>query len=156
MPKAACGGTHSLFGLTWVYHLHLQKGGKVEGVWADVDAHLKKYKELARKFQHDDGSFSTQYVNEAEDEKNSDRRINTTGHTLEWLALCLSDEELREPWVQDAVMALCKMILDKAHTDVDTGSLYHATHGLHIYYDRVFDVPNSRPGQTVIPLRPRK
>lgn len=154
MSKAACGGTHSLFGLTWVYFLHLQKGGKVEGVWADIDAHLKKYRDLAKKYQNPDGAFSTQYVNEPEDIKDPDRRINTTGHTLEWLALYLTDEELREPWVQESVMALCKMVLDRSHTAIDTGSLYHATHGLHIYYDRVFGTPN-QPGQTVIPLRPK-
>jgi len=153
MPKAACGGTHSLFGLTWVLHRHLQNGGKIEGVWVDIDKHIEHYKVMAKKFRHPDGSFSTQYVNGEEDVKDSDRRINTTGHTLEWLAMALSDEELREPWVQDAVMALCKMILDKAHTDIDTGSLYHATHGLHIYHDRVYGTPNL-PGQTVIPLRP--
>src|SRR5262249_13408314 len=31
--KAACGGTHRLFGLTWAYHVHLKRGGKKEGVW---------------------------------------------------------------------------------------------------------------------------
>jgi len=36
VATAACGGTHRLFGLSWVYHLHLQKGGKTEGVWRAI------------------------------------------------------------------------------------------------------------------------
>ena len=39
MIKAACGGTHSLFGLTWAYQLHLKNGGKTDGVWAEVKEH---------------------------------------------------------------------------------------------------------------------
>ncbi len=155
MPKAACGGTHSLFGLTWVYFRHLEKGGKTDGVWKDVAAHLRKYADQAKKFQNSDGSFSSEYVNEGGLAEDADRRINTTGHTLEWLALYLPDDELKAQWVQDAVMALCKMVLDRSDEDIDGGSLYHATHGLHIYYDRVFDTPNSKKGQTVIPMRPR-
>jgi hypothetical protein len=155
MPKAACGGTHSLFGLTWVYFRHLEKGGKTQGVWADVAAHLKKYADQARRFQNADGSFSSEYVNGAGETKDPDRRINTTGHVIEWLALYLPDDELKAPWMQDAVMAQCKMILDHSYDDIDGGSLYHATHGLHIYYDRVFDRPNSKKGQPVLPLRPR-
>ncbi|MFO0965268.1 MAG: hypothetical protein U0793_06740 [Gemmataceae bacterium] len=154
MAKAACGGTHSLFGLTWVYHLYLQKGGKIEGVWADVSKHLLKYKEAAKQFQNPDGTFADTYVNGPGATTDPDRRINTTGHVLEWLALYLPDDELRAPWVQDAVMVLCKTILDRSHTDIDSGSLYHATHGLHLYYDRVFATPETR-SRSVMPLPPK-
>ena len=65
-------------------------------------------------------------------------RIGTTGHVLEWLALALSDEELREPWVQQAASALSLLILDSGNRPIDSGGLYHATHGLHIYHTRVF------------------
>lgn len=138
MPKAACGGTHSLFGLTWAYQMHLSKGGKTEGVWTEVKSHLEKYRRMAKENVNADGSFCNEYMNDTGIIKDPDRRINTTGHVLEWLALYLSDDELREEWVQDIVMSLCKMVLDRAHNAIDTGSLYHATHGLHIYYDRVF------------------
>src|SRR5262249_16709303 len=55
---AACGGTHRLFGLTWVYHLHLQKGGRTDGVWKDVADKIDLYKRRARQYQNRDGSFS--------------------------------------------------------------------------------------------------
>jgi hypothetical protein len=80
-------------------------------------------------------------------------RINTTGHVLEWLALALPDDELRAGWVQDAVGALALMILDSGGAAIEGGSLYHAAHGLHIYWTRVFG--RSGPGEkTVLPLPP--
>lgn len=156
MPNAACGGTHSLFGLTWAYHLHLQKGGKTEGVWADVAAHLEKYKGMARKYQNPDGSFAESYVNGPGEPPDATRRINTTGHTLEWLALYLPEDELRAPWVQDAVMVLCKTILDRPHTGIDGGGLYHATHGLHLYHHRLFGPFNPANPPLMPPVPKRK
>lgn len=159
--KAACGGTHSLFGLAWVYHLHLQKGGKDEGIWAEVRKHLDHSKELARKNQNEDGSFPMEYQNakgpilDPREKEQKQDRINTAGHVVEWLALYLTDEELRAPWMQDAVMSLCKSILDSSHDEIKGGALYHATHGLHIYHDRVFG-PFSPTNRPLIPLPPKK
>ena len=36
VEEAACGGTHRLFGLHWVYQLHLKNDGVVTGVWQEV------------------------------------------------------------------------------------------------------------------------
>lgn len=135
--KAACGGTHRLFGLTWAYHLHLRQGGKKEGVWKEVADHLEKYKRLARKYQNADGSFSTSYF-EPGKSQDSKMRLATSGHTLEWLALAVSDEELHAPWMQEAANAVALMILQQANSDLDSGALYHATHGLIIYHARAF------------------
>lgn len=139
IDTAACGGTHRLFGLTWAYHRHIQKGGKMTGVWKDVVDKIEQYKLNAKKYQNkSDGSFSSNYVSKPGYAKDVQGRIGSTGHTLEWLALALTDEELRQPWVQEAAVALCNMILENSTREIDGGSLYHATHGLHIYYDRLF------------------
>ncbi len=61
IETAACGGTHRLFGLDWVYYLHLQKGGSNVGVWKDVADRTAKYQKLARELQNPDGSFSTDF-----------------------------------------------------------------------------------------------
>lgn len=148
--SAACGGTHRLFGLTWAYHLYLQQGGKTEGIWKEVADKLELYKKKARQFQNKDGGFSTNYVSEP----GAGRSIGTTGHVLEWLALAMTDEELKEPWVEDSANALVQMIFDKRKQTVETGELYHAAHGLHIYYNRMFGpLGKSEP---LIPLPPKK
>ncbi len=151
---AACGGTHRLFGLTWAYHLHRQKGGKKEGVWKDVADTITKFKKKAKELQNKDGFFSTAYFAKSESKKDRKIRIETTGHILEWLALAMTDKELREQWVQDAVGALCVDILEGQNEFLPGGALYHATHGLHIYRDRIHGTPN-RPGGPVIILPPK-
>ena len=63
ISEAACGGTHRLAGLTYVYFLHLEEGGKTEGVWKEVADKIAKYRDLAKKYQNPDGSFSTDFFN---------------------------------------------------------------------------------------------
>jgi len=153
--KTACGGTHRLFDLAWVYHLHLQKGGRTEGIWKEIVDKTAHYRDLARKYQNADGSFSTEFFRGPGSDPNKQLRINTTGHILEWLALALSDAELREPWVQDAANALSLMILDLQNQPVEGGSLYHAVHGLLIYYARLYDRQTLGPPELLIP-RPQE
>jgi hypothetical protein len=151
---AACGGTHRLFGLTWAYHLHLEKGGKTEGVWKDVADKLARYEKIAKETQNPDGSFSTKYLSGPGNARDNQLRIGTTGHVLEWLALALPNEELKAAWVQDAVSALSLMILENQSSAVESGALYHAAHGLHIYHDRVFGPSSTFGHGPMIPLPP--
>ena len=153
IENAACGGTHRLFGLSWVYHMHLAQGGKTEGVWEGVAARTHKYRDLAKKYQNADGTFSTSFFRGPGNDRDKNLRINTTGHILEWLSLALSDEELRQPWVQEAVSALCLQILDLQGASIDGGGMYHAVHGLLIYYARVFD-RSFCPKELLVPLPP--
>jgi len=135
---AACGGTHRLFGLTWAYFLHRQRGGKKEGVWKEVAEKLEDHKKKAREMQNKDGSLSTEFFAKSGADADTTKRINSTGHTFEWLALFLSDDEIRAPWVEDAANSLCRAILENRDATVDGGSLYHAAHGLNLYRDRRF------------------
>src|SRR5690349_6334380 len=58
--------------------------------------------ELSKKYQNPDGSFSTKYLSGPGDAQDVQLRIGMTGHVLEWLALALSEEELKEGWVEEA------------------------------------------------------
>lgn len=154
VEDAACGGTHRLFGLTWCYHLHLQKGGKKEGVWKEVADKTIKYRDLARKYQNPDGSFSTDFFRGPGNASDKQLRINTSGHMLEWLALALPESELKEEWMQNAANAVALMILDLQGSPIEGGSLYHAVHGLLIYYARVYERDTLGPNNPVTPLPP--
>jgi hypothetical protein len=151
ITEAACGGTHRLFGLTWAYYLHLKNGGKKTGVWIDVHDKIEAHKQLARKLRNPDSSFSTDYFKGPGNVSDPHLRIGTTGHIVEWLALAMTDEELRSPWMQDTVNALVQMILEMKNSEVDGGALYHATHGLHLYHVRVFG-----KAPDYLPLPPRR
>jgi hypothetical protein len=144
IDTAACGGTHRLFGLTWAFHLHRQKGGKVQGVWKDLQEKLDYHKDHAKKHRNGDGSFSTDYFKGRGDARDNETRISTTGHILEWLSLYLPDRELAEPWVQEAASALAKTILESHADPITGGSLYHAAHGLNMYHSRLFGDPKAK------------
>jgi hypothetical protein len=156
IEKLPCGGTHSLFGLTWVYHLHLSKGGQETGVWKAAAEKLAKHRDLARKYQNGDGLFSTSFFGGPALAADPQLRINTTGHTLEWLALYLSDKEIREPWVELAAAALAQQLLDLQSSGIESGSLYHAVHGLLLYYARIYDADKLGPCKPVFPPRTPK
>jgi hypothetical protein len=148
--RAACGGTHRLFGLAWAYNLHRKEGGEDKGVWKEVADKMVEYRNRAKSLRNGDGSFSTQYLKERENDRNPDKRIGSTGHVFEWLALALPDRELTADWMQEAAFALSAMILDRRKDAIDSGSLYHASHGLHLYYDRLFGKVNDN-----VPLPPK-
>jgi hypothetical protein len=155
VERGACGGTHRLFGLTWAYHLHLQKGGKKTAIWQEVEKKIKEYQARAREVQNSDGSFSTDYFVSKANVPDLGRQIGCTGHILEWLALALTEEELRAPWVQEAVNALVRMLLDSQNRALDGGALYHAAHGLRLYYARAFDDAAARREIAFVPLPPK-
>ncbi len=142
--EAACGGTHRLFGLTWALHLHRNCGGKLDGVWKDVAAKLNEHKQNAKSNRNGDGCFSTDYFKGAGDIRDNQLRISTTGHILEWLSLTMTDSELKQGWVEDAVNALAKTIWESQREGIEGGALYHAAHGLNMYLDRVYGDPKAK------------
>jgi hypothetical protein len=151
---APCGGTHRLFGLSWVYHLHLRRGGRKEGLWQEVAEHTARYQRLARELQNRDGSFSTNFFRGPGNATDRQLRLNTTGHIFEWLALSLSDQELQEQWVRDAANTLALMFLEIQGAPMEGGTLYHAVHGLIIYYGRVHGTAWLGPQAPHVPLPP--
>lgn len=139
---AACGGTHRLGGLTWAYHQHLSRGGKETEVWKQVADKIAEYQAIIRKYQNPDGTFSTNYFRGPGADPDVQLRLGSTGHQFEWLAASLSDEELRADWMLNAAHALAMMFLDIQSSPVESGALYHATHGLVVYYERLFGWAN--------------
>lgn len=152
IKMSPCGGTHRLFGLAWAYHVHVQRGNKVEGVWKDVVARLNFYKAETKRLQNPDFSFSTNYYRGWGKAKELETRISTTGHTLEWLSLAMTDEELRQDWVQKAAEKLADMILEVQSKPNESGGLYHAVHGLKLYHARMFTP--QLVGTSAIPIPP--
>jgi hypothetical protein len=138
IEQAACGGTHRLFGLQWVYNLHLRKGGAEASPWKDLHDEQLRYQRLARQYQNSDGSFSTEFFRGPGAAPDMQLRMNTTGHMVEWLAYSLPDSDLRQEWMERAVNRLALMFLEIQNQPMESGTLYHALHGLRIYHERVF------------------
>lgn len=154
MDAAACGGTHRLFGLTWCLYVRQREGKPLTPVYQRIIETTNKHRDLAKKQQNGDGALSTNFFRGPGNAADKPLRINTTGHMLEWLALALNDEEIKEEWVQNAATALALLILDQQDAPIDGGPLYHAVHGLLMYYARAFDRETLGPKELLIPLPP--
>lgn len=147
VERAACGGNHGLFALSRARDKYLKSGQTLRGTWLEADLKIKRYAEIARALQNSDGSFSSKFYVGPEFSTDINTRLNTTGHTLEFLSASLSDERLREPWVRNAVFALSKDLYDYRHQQVDCGPLYHSLNALIIYRERV---RGAQPAQIVL------
>ncbi|HEY5312574.1 MAG TPA: ADP-ribosylation factor-directed GTPase activating protein isoform b, partial [Pirellulales bacterium] len=139
--ESACGGSHRLYGMATALR-HYRAGGKpLTGAWLTAQEKIDQCIALAQQNQQPDGSFSTNYFQRSSTSPDIALRLNTTGHTLEFLAMALDDQQLTEPWVVRAVVYLCNLLEGTQELPLECAGLYHATHGLRLYRERRFGPP---------------
>lgn len=142
IQSSTCGGTHRLIGLSMALNKHRADGGEMTPLWQDVERTLKAAADTAQQFRNVDGSLSSNYFSRPGIPADSAKMLATTGHTLEFLAITLPKDRLREPWVEAAVVRLCNLLNDATEVPLECGGLYHAVHGLVVYQDRAFGEPD--------------
>lgn len=149
--NSSCGGTHRLSGLTIALNRYMKETGtppeKLTGGWKKVydllygkDGCVAR----ARAYQQPDGSFSTNFFTRPGSSPEIDSTLHSTGHTLEWLTVALTPEQLKEPWITAAVLRLCDLLEENAERDLDCGGLYHAARGLKLYREARFGPPTKQ------------
>jgi hypothetical protein len=89
-PRAE--GTHRLMGFSYAVRKVEKRGQPLAGQWLRAKEYLDKFHAYTFKLQNADGSFSTNWFASRGDHQDLDRRLNTTGHTLEWLVYSLPQE----------------------------------------------------------------
>ena len=136
--SAACGGTHGLFALAVARNEYLKTGRPLRGVWLQADQKIRRYIREAQAYQNRDGSFSSNYFQSGGYSPDFQTRLNTSGHTLEFLAVGLPEEALNQQWVRNGVHAVARDLLEHRDKPIECGSLYHAVDGLIIYRDRTW------------------
>ena len=138
LDASACGGTHRMTALTMAFNRHVAAGRPVTGVWKKLEERIAECIEKSRQFQNDDGSLSSNYF--ARPGKSADLAtcMGSAGHVMEFLATAMSKEQLQQPWVQRAVLDVCKTFRKTKPVDVECGALFHAAHGLVLYREKVF------------------
>jgi hypothetical protein len=140
--SAPCGGTHRLFGLAYGCQRRQRLAGQLDGVYLRADKYVRDYQNLAlTKLQNRAGSFSTEWFKyPADREDDVDRKIQTTGHILEWLVASLDQERLYEPRVVAAAEFLCRTLSREPSREWKIGPLGHALHALNTYQERAWGV----------------
>jgi hypothetical protein len=146
---AACGGTHRLFGISYAYQLREQEGKAVDGEFARAKQYMESYRQYAWSLQNPDGSFSTEWFARRGNRPDIDRKIQTTGHILEWLVQSLSEEQLRDLSTVKSVDFLATSLANDPNRPWSIGPLGHALHALVIYNERVFGGGLQEPGSVL-------
>ncbi len=149
---AACGGVHRLMGFSFSVRQRQLQGQPISGQYARAAKFVRDYVEYTWQLQNPDGSFSTSWYEGRANEPNDERKVQTSGHMLEWLMYTLSDEEFKNPRVGKAIDFLLTKIYDKREYKWPIGPRGHATRAVALYQGRTKEIlsnpsPNA-PNQT--------
>jgi hypothetical protein len=139
---APCGGTHRLFGLAYACQRRQRAIGTLDGVYLAADKYVRDYQQLTlTQLRNRDGSFSTEWFKYPADRQDDiDRKVQTTGHILEWLVASLDQERLYDGRVVAATEFLAQALAREPSRSWKIGPLGHALHALSIYQERVWGV----------------
>jgi hypothetical protein len=140
---AACGGTHRLMGFSYALKQRRAEGLPINGQWARADIFIKDFVAYAWQLQNRDGSFSTNWFEGPGDNGDLDRKIQTSGHILEWLVFNATDEELQDEKIVRGITFLTNSLGSNLSNDWEVGPKGHALRALSLYHRRIFS--SNRP-----------
>lgn len=142
-------GTFALIALAKARQLRLLAGGKLAAnvmagngwpePWKTADTLIQSHIELARRFQNEDGSLSSNYFRGKKTEVELNRFLNS-GYVLEFLANVVDNDDLSAPWLRRAVEATARRIVAGKDDPVTCGPYFHATAAIRLYLQRRTDV----------------
>jgi hypothetical protein len=138
LESSACGGTHRMTALTMAFNRHVEAGRPVSGVWKKLDERIAECVAKCKEFQNPDGSLSSNYFTRPGKSADLATCMGSAGHLMEFLATAMDKDELQQPWVQRAVLDVCKTFRKTKPVDVECGALFHAAHALVLYREKVF------------------
>lgn len=139
VTRAPCGGCHGLFALAYARNGYIQSNkGPLRGVWLEADMKVKRYVAEAKAWQNSDGSFSANSFKGPGYSPDFEKRVNTSGHILEFLMGALTQKQIEEEWIRRAVQAISRDLIENRKAALsDVGGMYHAVDSLVIYRDRI-------------------
>ena len=137
---AACGGTHRLFALAYAAQRRREATGTVDGAFQRADKFVREYQVFAlSKLQNPDGSFSTEWFKFPADRADDiDRKVQTTGHILEWLVASVDQPMLYHPRIVQATSFLARALASDPGREWKIGPMGHALHALTVYQERAW------------------
>jgi len=144
-----CGGTHRMMGFSFAVRKRVKSGKPIKGQWWRAKKFVDDYHEYTFKLQNADGSLSTNWFQGRGNWGGTERKLNTTGHTLEWLVYSLPREDLTDPRVVKAIRFLTDLMWENRHHSLEIGPQGHAIHALTMYDEYVF---GGKPGQRAVQL----
>ncbi|MCA9136625.1 MAG: hypothetical protein KDB00_07695 [Planctomycetales bacterium] len=135
---AACGGTHRLMGYSHALRKRRAEGKPITGHWKRAETYTEDFIKYAYSLQNRDGSMSTDWFEGRADDGNVDRKIQTTGHIVEWLLTVTPDDQLQDQRLVAAISFLLRSVGSDLDHDWSIGPKGHALRSLAMYHQRVF------------------
>ena len=135
---AACGGTHRLMGYAHALRKRRAEGKPITGQWKRAETYTQDFVNYAYSLQNRDGSMSTKWFEGRADKDDVDRKIQTTGHMVEWLLTVTPDDQLQNRRLIAAVSFLLRSVGSELDRDWSIGPKGHALRSLSMYHQRVF------------------
>jgi hypothetical protein len=135
---AACGGTHRMMGFAHALRRRRAEGKPVVDQWDRADRYVAEFVDYTWSLQNRDGSMSTAWFERSEDNGKMDRKIQTTGHMLEFLMSTVPDAELQSPKMLRTVGYLANTLYAERGHQWQVGPKGHALRAIAMYYQRVF------------------
>ncbi len=135
--QQTCGGTHRLMAIHLASAKRIREGGEISGAWSAAAKYTEDYHEYAFSLFNPDGSCSTDWLERRAALDDPQRRVQTTGHVLEWLAVSLPDEKLRNEKLVGSFAYLAALLMVDIGESWSVGPRAHALRALRIYHDRL-------------------
>jgi hypothetical protein len=134
----ACGGTHRLMGYAHALRNRRAEGKPLSGQWARAEQYVRDFVNYTYSLQNRDGSMSTNWYEGRGDNRDVDRKIQTTGHMVEFLLTATPDSQLQDPRLVRAIAFLMNSLNRDLGHEWKIGPKGHALRSLAMYHDRVF------------------
>jgi len=138
---AACGGTHRLMGYSYSVRTHTDRGHPLDGQWLRAKRFVEQYQKYALSLQNPDGSFSCSWFDGPGDWEDDQRKVQTTGHILEWLIYSLPEDRLADRRIVKSVDFVASILHRNRYIKIEVGPLGHALKALLLFEHRVFGKP---------------
>lgn len=136
---SACGGTHRLMGITYAMRAREAQDQPMNGHFARAVTFIDDFQQYAMALQNPDGSFSTDWFERRANAPDFDRKVQVTGHILEWLVYSLPQDRLTDPKVVRSVRFVVDALNTNPDYEFEVGPKGHALRSLVLYQRLVFD-----------------
>ena len=142
----ACGGTHRLMGLSYAVRERQKRGEPLDGQFRRASIYISDFHRYTFSLQNADGSFSTEWFKGPGAKADLERRLQTTGHILEWLIYSAPPEMLDDPRLIRGVDYLASMLFEDSDKEWPLGTLGHGLHALAMFNERTLKETGSAAG----------
>lgn len=145
-----CGGTHRLMAIGMAVARRKREEQPMEGVWQTAVDYLSDYHDYTFTLFNPDGSFSTEWFERRGALNDPQKRLQTTGHVLEWLVVTCEADEMTSERMRRSMYYLSRLLQSSIGEEWSVGPKAHAIRAMRLYQQRLAELDESNLEATVV------